>query len=490
MEEEIKEILKIDVNDLTNTIALVDRFGNVLDCNKNFIETFGKVSNIFNILNPNFSEIVSSALSDEYPLVLIEKSHRKYFTKTEKLFLAKLKSLKKKHGVFLLELIDRSVEMMKDLSYKRRHKKSIEFLRLIGKVSEELQKEVLKLQENRVFDHSRTFANFLKRVSNILMENGIIDKFRIFIEDKSETDTLCTSSDDKGICFRIDEIVLKYHMIDKCREYFLIVERIISLAKIIKRFLDDSRNNKSVISVNTSRFELIGKILVGFFHEINNPLSSAILNTQLLFDELSSKHEVNEFQIELTRDILQSLDKMKRINEIFRGFVIDDSKDFKDVDLIAVIKNAIDNLKSEMYGICSVNFVPDNWNPHIIKGNFSKLVLMFMNLIKNSFEAIIRADREKGLIEIEILDVENEFWVSIEDNGIGMTERELKKVFDPFFTTKSETGLGYGMMIVSDVCKEHNINVEISSKKNLGTQIVLKIPKGADGNENRPTDNR
>ncbi|HEW92782.1 MAG TPA: HAMP domain-containing histidine kinase, partial [Thermotogaceae bacterium] len=306
----------------------------------------------------------------------------------------------------------------------------------------------------------------------------------------SETDTLCPSSDDKGICFRIDEIVLKYHMIDKRREYFLIVEWIISFAKIIKRFLDGFQNDKSVISVNTSRFELIGKILVGFFHEINNPLSSAILNTQLLFDELSSKHEVNEFQIELTRDILQSLDRMKRINEIFRGFVIDDSKDFKDVDLIAVIKNAIDNLKSEMYGICSVNFVPDNWNPHIIKGNFSKLVLMFMNLIKNSFEAIIRADREKGLIEIEILDVENEFWVSIEDNGIGMTERELKKMFDPFFTTKSETGLGYGMMIVSDVCKEHNINVEISSKKNLGTQIVLKIPKGADGNENRPTDNR
>jgi signal transduction histidine kinase len=66
---------------------------------------------------------------------------------------------------------------------------------------------------------------------------------------------------------------------------------------------------------------------------------------------------------------------------------------------------------------------------------------------------------------------------SIEDNGTGIPEENLKKIFEPFFTTKEVgKGAGLGLAIIYGLVKEHKGTVEVKSELGVGCKFILKFP--------------
>jgi signal transduction histidine kinase len=64
--------------------------------------------------------------------------------------------------------------------------------------------------------------------------------------------------------------------------------------------------------------------------------------------------------------------------------------------------------------------------------------------------------------------------IEIEDEGIGISEENLKKIFEPFFTTKGEMlGVGLGLPVVKDIITMHSGYIEIKSKINQGTKATI-----------------
>jgi len=71
----------------------------------------------------------------------------------------------------------------------------------------------------------------------------------------------------------------------------------------------------------------------------------------------------------------------------------------------------------------------------------------------------------------------NWVYISIKDNGRGMSEEVAQRVFDPFFTTKEiGKGTGLGLSISFGIIKEHNGDIQIISQPEKGSEFLIKIP--------------
>lgn len=117
----------------------------------------------------------------------------------------------------------------------------------------------------------------------------------------------------------------------------------------------------------------------------------------------------------------------------------------------------------------------DNYN---VKSDNYLISIVIGNLISNA----LKYSKENGELVIELSD-ENAFVnVSIFDNGIGISKKNIDKVFNPFFRSDPDEhpeikGTGLGLSIVKRVCTLLNIDILITSKENVGTSVVLKISK-------------
>jgi CheY-like chemotaxis protein len=74
---------------------------------------------------------------------------------------------------------------------------------------------------------------------------------------------------------------------------------------------------------------------------------------------------------------------------------------------------------------------------------------------------------------------EGEFvFLSVRDEGIGISEKDLKRIFDPFYTKKSmkRSGSGLGMTVIWATVKDQDGYIDISSREGKGTQFDIYFP--------------
>jgi signal transduction histidine kinase len=74
--------------------------------------------------------------------------------------------------------------------------------------------------------------------------------------------------------------------------------------------------------------------------------------------------------------------------------------------------------------------------------------------------------------------------IAVKDQGIGMDQKEIKKVFQKFYRTRSaeqsgEAGTGIGLSIVQQIVEQHGGTIEVSSRPGAGSCFTLVVPNGA-----------
>ena len=106
-----------------------------------------------------------------------------------------------------------------------------------------------------------------------------------------------------------------------------------------------------------------------------------------------------------------------------------------------------------------------------LKADYNKLKQVFINIIKNSIEAI----NKEGTIKVSTSIDNHSFLINIEDNGSGMDEETLNKVSNLFFTTK-KNGTGLGIALSKEIISLHNGKIDYYSKENIGTKVIITLP--------------
>ena len=99
-----------------------------------------------------------------------------------------------------------------------------------------------------------------------------------------------------------------------------------------------------------------------------------------------------------------------------------------------------------------------------------------LNLVTNAIDACTESETGNRVI-VRTRSTPDEIVISVEDNGIGMTEEVRSRLFTRFFSTKAGKGTGLGLPVVKKILEEHGGSVDFVSQPGRGTTFRLHLPK-------------
>ena len=105
--------------------------------------------------------------------------------------------------------------------------------------------------------------------------------------------------------------------------------------------------------------------------------------------------------------------------------------------------------------------------------NEPEMKIALTNIIVNAIEAITRPD---GILKIVTKSNEDNFVIEIEDNGCGISKKDLRNIFKPYFTNKPG-GLGLGLAATFDIFRSNHTAINVESAVNKGTCFKLTLEK-------------
>lgn len=232
---------------------------------------------------------------------------------------------------------------------------------------------------------------------------------------------------------------------------------------------------------HTNRMASIGRLAAGVAHEINNPL--AIINEKagLINDLFVFKQEYahDERLLANIKSILGSVARCGKITKRLLSFARHIDVEMDSIEFKELAEEVIDFLRKEAeYRSISITMdIPENLPPFV--SDRGKLQQIFLNLINNAFQAM----NDGGQLAISARRItENRLVFSVEDDGCGIPEADIKQIFDPFFSTKKKTGgTGLGLSITYGLVQELDGTMAVESEVGRGTVFTITMPlQGSD----------
>lgn len=253
--------------------------------------------------------------------------------------------------------------------------------------------------------------------------------------------------------------------------------------------------------LQVEKLSLLGAMLAGITHEINNPLNYVSMAKDSLKDEISELDDTlkvltedpeaeelkvqfeNKFKIlyKLISDIELGLKKVSVINTSMRNYArfeqtIDDS-----VNLREILEETEIILSNKLKRWSYTKYIEPNLP--LISCNRSQISQVLANLLSNACDSLAEKKGKnssfKGILQTKIISADSKtVRIEIEDNGDGIENEIQEKIFDPFFTTKSKSdGMGLGLTISLNIIKNHNGSIRYVSSVELGgAKFIVEIP--------------
>jgi two-component system, NtrC family, sensor histidine kinase PilS len=243
-----------------------------------------------------------------------------------------------------------------------------------------------------------------------------------------------------------------------------VIEEIYSFDKLFV-FIVTDLTEKRVIEEKLrkkERLALIGEMAAGIAHEIRNPLASISGSVQFLSKELELEHE--EYK-NLMNIIIKESDRLSHSIEDFLDFTKVTPLEKNDMDLSLLVDEVAELVSLNHRDVMLVK----KYSPgYIISADIKKMKQLLWNLVNNSVKAV----NANGTIEINIYRKDEDVFLSVSDDGVGIDQSEISKIFSPFYS-KFTSGIGLGMSLVKRIVDEHNFDLKVDSQKNIGTEVTV-----------------
>jgi len=321
--------------------------------------------------------------------------------------------------------------------------------------------ENLRIEGNHILEFipkksMRTFVNILSTMQN----KGIVQNLEIKLNriDKKEFIGEISSSQIKGSDGKI-----KAYMVDI---------RDISERKDFEKQLSHSE-----------RMAGIGELATGMAHEINQPLNTISLAVDNIMYSLESNTLSETYLRIKINKVFDNITRIKNIIDHVKTFSRDkDDFILSNFDVNKSIRNSISMISEQtMQKEINLTFNPEEYLPKL-KGNPYRFEQVILNMLLNANDAIEEKKKKsyknfEKKIELSTKLVGRKVQIEIKDNGDGIKAEDIDKVLNPFFTTKPPgKGTGLGLSISYSIIKELGGVIDIQSKPQKGTTILITIP--------------
>jgi len=229
------------------------------------------------------------------------------------------------------------------------------------------------------------------------------------------------------------------------------------------------------------RMVSVGTLAAGVAHEVNNPLTSLLLNLELIERQLMELDaaSLDAFSARVSRALQRAREGAERVGVIVRDlktFSRGDAEVRDAVDLRRVIESTLNLAHPELKRRATVTTILPPDLP-AVRANEARLGQVILNLLLNAAQAFESADPDRNQITVRVL-TEGEFVVAeISDNGTGISEDVVSRIFDPFFTTKPVgVGTGLGLYICRNIIEACAGTLTCESELGRGTTFRTRIP--------------
>jgi len=258
---------------------------------------------------------------------------------------------------------------------------------------------------------------------------------------------------------------------------YLISRKIVHLLKSAY----EQKKELEIQVIQKDKLASMGLLTAGIAHELNTPLASALLYTQMLKEDAR-----NTWPVALEK--LSSIEgEIKRGSKIVKN-LLDFSRQSQTDTVTTDVNEVLGKLLDISEQLCSDRGIEikrtfEKKLP-LVKGNANILHQVFMNIVANAVDAM-----EKGgtlsVLTRHIASLHKTV-IEIQDTGTGIPEELLGDVFDPFFTTKpSGEGTGLGLAISYSMVRKMGGNIRATSTcatensypyQPTGTTFTIELP--------------
>ncbi|NVK52580.1 MAG: PAS domain S-box protein [Flavobacteriaceae bacterium] len=213
-------------------------------------------------------------------------------------------------------------------------------------------------------------------------------------------------------------------------------------------------------------------------HDLRAPFNNVLGFSNILAKQVKEK---NYESIEEYANIIENSSQkaMDLLNNLIEWSSIQTNKmeyNPKVFDLSKSVKKTIDLLEyvAKQKNITIQEKLPEK---AIISADRQMVDTIFRNLISNA----IKFTNTQGKIKVKIKQKSKKYSISIEDNGIGMDEMQLKNIFQidkniSTSGTQKETGTGLGLILCKEFVDLHGGKINVKSTPKKGTKFCIELP--------------
>ena len=263
---------------------------------------------------------------------------------------------------------------------------------------------------------------------------------------------------------------------------------ILIIIYIITKMTEYKRNeakNKKLYQMAKEREQLKTDFIANMSHELRTPLN-IITSASMLLEMKSNKEETvsSEYILDKLSHINQSSNRLRRlinnlidISKFDSGFFECKCKNENIVYVVEdIVHEVVDYAKEK-----NIELIFDSEEEEIISFiDKEKIERVILNLLSNA----IKFTNENGKIEVYMKSDDNFIYITIKDNGIGISKEKIDHIFQRFYQvdnllSRGSEGSGIGLCIVDEIIRMHGGKINIESEINKGTtfEIVLNVSK-------------
>ncbi|MCP5006324.1 MAG: PAS domain S-box protein [Planctomycetes bacterium] len=261
------------------------------------------------------------------------------------------------------------------------------------------------------------------------------------------------------------EMSLSSHKFENGQHLHTVIIRDISERKMIEAEL-----------LKVQKLESLGILAGGIAHDFNNYLVGILGNITLAKMEADKSEHIYERLTTIEKATLLSRKLTNQLITFSKG----GTPIKKMVAITAVIEDAISLSLRGTNVTCCPTIPNDIWPVEI---DAEQITQVINNLIINADQAMpnggaIHIRVENVTIKkqvVPLLKSGTYIKIMVEDEGIGIAEKDINNIFDPFFTTKRK-GSGLGLTTCYSIIKNHGGTIRVETEKNIGTHFTIYLP--------------
>jgi two-component system OmpR family sensor kinase len=238
---------------------------------------------------------------------------------------------------------------------------------------------------------------------------------------------------------------------------------LIVLLILIFLFLTSFTLAKILLKPLTNNLTQLNRFIKDTTHELNTPISTILANIEML-----NIKDMNEKNIKKINRIKIGANTISTIYNDLSFLLLYNKQNSNDtnLDLSDILKDRIEYFKA-LSNSKNISLTVNIIDGIILYIDNQKVQRLFDNLISNA----IKYSSLNSSIIISL----NENYFCIEDYGVGMSEEELNQIFIRYKRFNTNVGgFGIGYSIISSIIQEYNIEIDIQSKKGVGTKVILR----------------